>query len=112
MKTKLIKRLVVSTWTALSIAGLLLIAAWIGTHFEPSVEGRRAELARFEAMPAHGDWKPTALSLIKSRQEVVHVGITALRAVMGVSVVFALLSVVNIVWLRRLARSNHDTSAA
>ena len=105
MKTNITKWLVISNCTVLAFAGLLLAAAWVGTRFEPSVPALRSEITRFEAMPAQLDWKPTAVSLIKSRQDIVHMGSTGLRVVMGIAFGFAALGAANLFCLHKLARS-------
>ena len=111
MNTQLMKRLVISTWAALSLAGLLLTAALLGTICEPSVEGRKWEIQYFASMPGHLDWKPTALSAIKSRQQLWHGAIVAFRVVAGVSLIIVLVSAANIAWLLKLARSPNDNCA-
>jgi hypothetical protein len=112
MKRKLIKRLVWTTSLLLALSMLVLCGAWVGSRFEPSIPARQAEVRQFEAMSSRLDWKPTALGLIKSRQDLVHERSSIFSVLMAVSAVFVLLTGVNIAWLRRLARFNNDANPA
>ena len=102
--TKNIKKwLLFSNCTVLVVAGLLFSAAWSGTQFQPSTAALKAEIARYQAMSAQLDWKPTALSLVRTRQEIMHAGATRLRIVMVIAFGIAALATSNVFCLRKSA---------
>jgi hypothetical protein len=104
MRKNIARWLLFSNCTVLAIAGFLLIAAWIGTRFQPSALALRSEITRYEATPVQLDWKPTALSLVRTRQDMMNWGSTGLRIVMLIAFGFGGVAVTNVVCLRKLAR--------
>lgn len=96
----------------LVLATLFCLAAWFCIRYVPSAAARQAEVARFEAMPVQLDWKPTALSLIKNRQEMAHASGVTLMLIVGAFATVAVISTFSLLSLRRLARSSGDEQHA
>ena len=109
---KIKKWLLFSNCTVLAVAGLLLSAAWGGTRFQPSVAALQSEITRLQAMPAQLDWKPTALSLVRSRQDMMHVGAAGLRMLMVIAFGIAALAASNVFCLRKLVQDSDGSTLA
>src|SRR5882724_5837967 len=112
MKRKLIRKMTVVTWTTLALSGVLSI--WFMRWYQVlgQLPSQDAELKRIEGLSNPLDWKASALSLTMSRHEFAHYVSIGLAVVVTLLSLVLISNAINLIWLRRLAKSNGEGQPA